>query len=159
MGGRRMGGRGGGMSRDPGAGSDTAVGSAPTVTVRWESALPVQEAHLKSRDVNAPDVDPNYYTIAVVGLPNRVVGSDLERFENGLKGQAELKVEGRKPIRSSIARILPRDEGLMILFLFKKDQPISERDGRVVFDAKIAVFKLSQSFLLQDMVYVDRLEL
>jgi hypothetical protein len=47
----------------------------------------------------------------------------------------------------------------MILFLFKKDQPISERDGRVVFDAKIAVFKLSQSFLLQDMVYVDRLEL
>src|SRR6266481_4133631 len=70
-------------------------------------------------------------------------------LRNALKGQAELKVEGRKPVRSSIARILPRDEGMVILFLFKKDQPISERDGRVVFDAKIAVFKLSQSFLLQ----------
>jgi len=166
MGGRRMGGRGGGVSRDPGAGSNgTAGGSAPTVTVRWESALPVQEAHLKSRDMNAPEIDPNYYTIAVVGLPNRVVGNDVERFENTLKGQAELKVEGRKSIRSSSARALPRDEGLVILFLFKKDllsnkdQPISQHDGRVVFDAKIGVFKVSQSFVLQEMVYADRLEL
>jgi hypothetical protein len=47
----------------------------------------------------------NYCTIAVLGVPNRVAGSDTERFENELKSQGELRIEGRKVLRSTSARV------------------------------------------------------
>src|SRR5665213_2554233 len=42
----------------------------PTLTLRWESALPVREAELKARDIAAPTLDDeDHYAIAVYGIP------------------------------------------------------------------------------------------
>jgi hypothetical protein len=154
----RIGGRGGGMGRgSPPPPPDT--GAPSTFTLRWESALPVQEAHLKIHDEHAPSVDEGYYTIAVLGLPYGIAGADPKDLESRLKHQAELRRDGRKAIRSADARVLPRDDGVDVLFLFPKSEEITRSDKRVEFQARIGAFELAQSFDLSEMMYDARLEL
>lgn len=52
---------------------DTNSKSPMTLTVRWESALPVQAVELKARNVNTPSMDDDHYAIAVYGIPSRTV--------------------------------------------------------------------------------------
>jgi hypothetical protein len=158
IGGPQTRGRGGAGRGVPQAGPDTS-GTPPTLTVRWESALPIQAAQLKIRDANSPSVDEAYYTIAVLGLPSRIAGRDPQNLANHLKHQAELKRDGKKTIRSSGARVLPRDEGLIVLFLFPRSNEITRDDRRVEFVAQIAAFELTQSFDLSEMTYAGKLEL
>ena len=158
MGGPQIGGRGGAGRGVPQSGPDT-VGTPPTLTVRWESALPIQAAQLKIRDVNSPSIDEAYYTVAVLGLPGRVAGLDPQDLENRLKHQAEIKPDGKKAIRSSDARVLPRDEGLIVLFLFPKSKEIARDDKRIEFAAQVGAFEIKQSFDLNEMTYAGKLEL
>ncbi|MEO8658187.1 MAG: hypothetical protein ABI693_06940 [Bryobacteraceae bacterium] len=165
MGGPRMGGRGGGMGRnpsqtDPGAdGSGTSRTPAPNVTVRWESALPVQEAHLKLADSNAPSIDEASYTIAVTGLPRRLINGDDKDIEKHLKSAGELKRAGKKTIHSTEAEVIEKDSGPVILFKFPRSAEIVKNDGAVEFTATIGSAKLAQSFSLLDMLFNGKLEL
>jgi hypothetical protein len=165
MGGPRMGGRGGGMGRptsqtDPGTGGSDGSGTKPpTLTVRWESALPVQEAHLKLPDSNGPSIDEDYYTVAVLRLPKRFVRGDVADFEKRLKSQGELKREGKKTIHSSDAKVLDQDDGLTILFKFSRIGEIKPDDKAVEFAAYIGNLQLDQIFELNEMTLGGKLEL
>jgi hypothetical protein len=162
MGGPRMGGRGGGMGRPPSQtdpGTNGSAGSAPTLTVRWESALPVQAAHLKLADANGPSIDEGYYIVAVSNLPQRLVGGDVKDLEKRVKSQGELRREGKKTIRSSDAKVLAEDDGLRILFKFPRSADITRDDRVVEFAARIGDVKLAQSFKLDEMAFEGKLEL
>jgi hypothetical protein len=162
IGGRRggMGGRGGGPWGGPDAGGGReSTPTLPTLTVRWESAMPVQAAELKAREVNAPSIDEAHYALVVVGVPGRMAGSDSQGFGGGPKPQAELKRSGKKAIRSSEAKVLPRDEGTIVVFFFPRSQEISGKDREVEFDAHIGPLELDQTFVLSDMTYDGKLEL
>ena len=162
MGGPRMGGgRGGGMGRngprggDPGEGGEgrPAPRTPPALTVRWESALPVQEAVLKLQQTDAPTIDEGHYAVSVAGLPAR-----LAEAGRG-KPQAELKRSGRKAIKSSEARIISRDDGAMVVFLFPRSKEIVAGDKEVEFHARIGPLEVKQSFALDAMKYDGKLEL
>jgi hypothetical protein len=155
MGGPR-GGRGGGPPQTPPGDRERKL---PLITVRWESAMPVQEAHLKLRHTDAPEIDDSSFTIAVLGLDNRVAGSNPADLENQIKSQAELAPAGRKPIPSSGARVLPRDDGLIVLFTFPRRSEVSARDKEVKFKAQIGPYEVTQTFELTEMTYRGRLEL
>ena len=129
------------------------------VTIRWESALPVQEAELKVADGNAPIVDEANYAIAVVGLPRRLIGNDPQALAKQIKGQAKLKRDGKKDIKPSEVRVLPRDEGLVVMILFSRTSEITANDRQVDFEAMIGPLELKQSFNLSDMNYAGKLEL
>lgn len=165
VGGIGMGGMGGGRSRrqsqtDPGVDSSSGSrGLAPTLTVRWESALPVQEAHLKLPDSNGPSIDEGYYTLAVFSIPYRLIGEDLRDLDKRLKSEGQLKREGRKTVRSSEAKVLEQDNGLLVLFKFPRSSEITKSDGAVEFAAHIGEVKVVQSFRLNEMVIADKLEL
>ncbi len=92
-------------------------------------------------------------------FPSRIAGSDPQNLENRLKHQAELKRDGKKSIRSSDARVLPRDEGPIVLFLFPRSKEITRDDKRIEFEAQVAAFEIKQSFDLIDMTYAGKLEL
>lgn len=160
-----MGGRRGGLGRspsqtDPGVdGSEGSRAMAPTLTVRWESALPVQSAHLKLADSYGPSIDEGYYLVAVLGLPQRLVNRDVRDLEKRLKSQGELKRDGKTTIRSSDAKVIEQDNGLLILFKFPKSASIKQDDRAVDFAAQIGDFKLSRSFSLNEMVFEGKLEL
>ena len=152
------------MGRVPRGGSgggprQGSAGTASTLTVRWESALPVQEAQLKIHNADAPSVSEDDYTIAVLGLPSRVVGSDPGVLEGQLKHEGELKREGKKSIRSSDARVLPRDDGVIILFMFPRSNEIAPVDKTIEFKARVGAFDIDQSYELGDMIYTGRLAL
>ncbi len=167
IGGPRRGGRGG---RGPGGGMPPRGGGRPMadeiaprtiapVTIRWESALPVQEAELKTADGNAPIVDEAKYALAVVGLPNRLANGDPQALAKQWKGQAKLKRSGKKDIKPSEVRLLPRDEGLVVMFLFSRTNEITASDREVEFEAVIGPLELKQIFTLSEMSYAGKLEL
>jgi len=159
MGGPGMG-RGGGMG-GPGMGQppgqrDERGGppKPPELTVRWESALTVQNAELKLRDSGGPYGDVSHYAVSVVGLPNRMA-DDSER----LKPKAELKIQGRKTIKSADVRVIPRENGAVIVFLFPRSKEIAPQDQQVEFVSQVGPMEIKQVFELSEMTYEGKLEI
>src|SRR5207248_4895745 len=104
-GGRRGGGYPGGGNPGggyPGSGGgrqgrpDGQAQTPPTLTVRWESALPIREAELKARDTGAE----GHYAIAVYGVPRRVADNS-KTFTAASKHEAVLKRAGKKDMNRS----------------------------------------------------------
>src|SRR5580698_1809413 len=79
----------------------------PPLNIRWESGLPIREAELKAREINAPDVEEDFYAIAVYGLPQSLT-KDPQGFGDRLKGQASIKREGQKELRPNHVHVIPR---------------------------------------------------
>jgi hypothetical protein len=131
----------------------------PKLTLRWESALPVREAELRARDVDAPTVDENHYAIAVIGVPRSMIKSDTRAMEADLKKQAVLKRDDKKDFKPSSVEILQRDDGPVIVFFFSRSTEITASDRRVEFDAQIGRLKFAEPFYLEDMVYEGKLAL
>ena len=122
-----------------------------TLTLRWESARPIQDAQLKIKNKDAPQVDPSHYAIVVSGVPPRFLNAD--------KPKAELKKNGKATIKQSDFKILRREEGNMMVFLFPRSKEISTKDKRVEFHAVIGQMEIRESFYVADMVYDGKLEL
>jgi hypothetical protein len=99
-------------------GGRTDPATAPKLTLRWESALPVREAELRGRDVDAPSVDENHYAIAVIGVPRNMIKADTHAMEADLKKQAVLKRDDKKDFKPSSVEILQRDDGPVIVYFF-----------------------------------------
>ena len=153
---------GGGNPNDTSQRGDTTHSQTPpTLKVRWESALPVREAELKTRDTNTPTIGEDHYAIAVYGVPSRLVNADSKSFVDELKKDATLKRDGKKEIKASSVEVFQREDGPVILYQFPhpKDKEIGSQDRRIEFDAKIGRLQFSQSFYTEDMVYQGKLEL
>ena len=155
-----MGGRGGGGGRSGGGQrSSTTPGKAPELTVRWESALPIREAELKSGDTSAPAIDEDHFAIVVLGVPRRMTDSDEKKLASEVKKHALLKREGKKDFKPSDVQVLQREDGPVFIFLFPRSTEITKADGRIEFDAQIGPLKLIEPFNVEEMVYDGKLEL
>ena len=161
---------------NPGGGSDPTAGrrggssnadsaaaiEPPELTLRWESARPVRDAELKSRDTQAPSIEEQKYAIAVYGVPNNLAPGESQTVLNKLKSQAVIKRDGKKDLKPSKVVVLDRESGPVYVFLFNrsmKKPEITDKDKRVEFDAQIGRLKFSDSFFLEDMVYQGKLEI
>jgi hypothetical protein len=144
--------------RQPGSGDDQST-QLPSLHLRWESALPVREAELKTRDINAPTIDENHYAIAVYGVPSRMTQGDSGKLADQLKKQASLKRDGQKDLKPTSVNVLEREDGPVIVYLFPRTKEITAKDGRVEFDAQVGKLKFTQSFFVEDMVFQGKLEL
>jgi hypothetical protein len=149
---------GGGMGGGRGTGSSGEgrgpSGPIPDLTVRWESALPIQEALLKTRDNTAPSMDEGQYAIAVFGIPSRL-GANPEGHP---KPEGELKLAGKK-IKPSDVRVIPRDDGQIVVFLFSRTKEIPRGQDAVDFSAHIGMLELKTTFQPSEMTYAGKLEL
>jgi hypothetical protein len=149
-----VGGRRGGRPN----GRDEREDSRPTsarLTLRWESALPVQEAAMKARITDEPSVEEGSYAVAVVGLPARMVDR-----QNRSKLKAELKCDGCKPaIKSTGTQILSRDDGTTVLFLFPRSREIGKDEREITFETEIGSMSIRESFNLLTMVLNGKREL
>jgi hypothetical protein len=158
-------GRRGGMGQNPNNGNnnpnnDPSNQKLPMLTLRWESAMPVREAELKARDVNAPTLeDDAHYAIAVYGVPVTMTNGDSKRLADDCKKKAALKRDGKKDIQPSSVQILRREDGPVIVFLFPRAKEITRDDRRIEFDAQINKLTLTQSFYLEDMTFQGKTEL
>lgn len=153
---------GGGMGRRGGGGrypqqnpnQTSSQQDAPKLTLRWESALPIREAELKTKDNNAPTLeDESHYAIAVYGVPLTMLKSDFKSQADDCKKKSALKRDGKKDIKPSSVQVLRREDGPVVLFLFPRKDEITADDRRVEFDAEINHLSLTQSFYLEDMSF------
>ena len=154
-------------------------GTDPTlpVIVRWDSALPVRQALLRSHAAGVRDTEntlsqpDKYYVIAILGLaPARKspvdssTGDDIDRdqFEmtrtrQGLLNQARLMRRDKKAIVPEDARIDPSTGTVQIFF--PKTDPIAAADKEVTFGTMFGTIRVTQKFRLKDMMYRGKLEL
>lgn len=130
-----------------------------TLHLRWESALPVRVAELKSHIVDSPTLPDEGYSLAVYGIPYAPLNGDSRTLGDSLKKQAVLKRAGKRDVRPSSVKALQRDDGLVIVYVFPLSAEISKNDGHIEFDAQVGRIAIVQSFDLGEMEFHGKLEL
>ena len=131
----------------------------PITLLRWESALPVRLAEMKSHEVEPPTLEGDGYSIAVYGIPGGDFKGGPEKLGAPLKDLAVLKREGKKDVRPVRVEVFQREDGAVVVYLFPLSAEISKKDQRIRFDAQIGRVVLAQDFDLSEMEFQGKLEL
>jgi hypothetical protein len=130
-----------------------------TLKLRWESALPVRLAELKSHEVAPLTLDGDGYRIAVYGIPGGDFKGDPKELGKPLKGLAALKREAKKDVRPVSAEVFQLEDGVVVVYVFPLSAEISKRDRQIQFEAQIGRIVVNQTFDLREMEFVGKLEL
>ena len=143
-------------------GDDRSPRSLPqsiTLKLRWESALPVRLAELKSHEVEPPTLAGDGYSIAVYGVPGGDFKGDPKRLGEPLKNLAALKREGKKDVKPSSVEVFQQGNSIVVVYLFPLSAEISRKDQRIQFEAHIGRIVFIQTFELSEMEFAGKLEL
>jgi hypothetical protein len=143
-------------------GDDRSAQSLPqaiTLKLRWETALPVQLAELKSHEFEPPTLEGDGYRIAVYGIPGGNFKGDPAQLGEPLKKLAALKREGKKDVKPIRVEVFQREDSLVVVYLFPLSAEIIKKDGRIRFEAQIGRIVFAQDFDLSEMEYMGKLEL
>ena len=134
----------------------STVEKRKTLTVRWESALPIRSAEKKAGE-DAPTWEGDYYAISIYGVPGLEDRHTLpvELIKGGL-----LKRWGKKDLKPARVEVIPTDEKLATLvYLFPRSEPITKQDRQMWFTAQIGQLFLEQAFDAGEMQLRGKLEL
>jgi hypothetical protein len=130
-----------------------------TVRLRWESALPIRVAELKSNTIELPTTEGVGYKLAVYGIPTAKIKGDPETLGAPFKSLAALKREGKEDAKPSAVEVFQRQDGLVIVFEFPPSTEISRNDRLIEFRAEIGRVSIIQTFDTTEMMFQGRLEL
>jgi hypothetical protein len=187
VGGGYPGGGGGGGGGYPGGsnGGDGSQAGPMNLTIRWDSALPIQQALMRQGGGESDELKAavaateKYYVITVLGLrmprqrdrSNDSDDSDNNGGTRGRRGQnndalrsqlldaAQLAPKGKSSIYAQDVQIAGPDGSLGVRFLFPRTNPISVGDKEVDFILDIRRTKVEEKFRLSDMQYEGKLAL
>jgi hypothetical protein len=143
-------------------GDDRSARSLPQpikLKLRWESALPVRLAELKSHEIEPPTLGGDGYYIAVYGVPSGDFKGDPKQLGEPLKNLAALKREGKKDVRPIRVEVFQRESGVVIVYVFPLSAEITKKDQRIQFEAHIGRIVFAHNFELSEMEFLGRLEL
>ncbi len=141
--------------------SAKTVYKAPVIRllVRWESALPVRVAELKSGEAQPPTLSDEGYEIAVYGVPFTDAKGDPLSLARDFKESAFLKREGKPNVKPIRVEAFELEHSSVVVFLFPYSAEISKRDASVEFVALIGRLQVSQTFNVEEMQFQGKLEL
>jgi hypothetical protein len=143
-------------------GDDRSARSLPQpikLKLRWESALPVRLAELKSHEIEPPTLAGDGYYIAVYGVPGGDFKGDPKQLGDPLKNLASLKREGKKDVRPIRVEVFQQESGIVIVYVFPLSAEITKKDQRIQFEAHIGRIVFAHNFELTDMEFAGKLEL
>jgi hypothetical protein len=141
-----------------GSGNRRRAKPTPILEVRWESALPVRAAELKTQEDDPPDWKGNLYAVAVYDVPG--LDGNPKALAEKLRREAYLKRESGKDLRPVKVNLLPQVGGLTtVVYLFPRDEEITLADKRIEFTAIFGRFSLAQYFYPVEMQFQGKLEL
>lgn len=127
--------------------------------LRWESALPVRLAELKSQEVEPPTLEGDGYRIAVYGIPTGNFKGDPKKLGDPLKEDAVLRRDGKKDVKPSSVEVFQRSDGAAVVYLFPLSAEVTRKDGHIEFEAHIGRIVVAQVFSLAEMEFQGKLEL
>lgn len=168
---------GGGGGR--GGGGDSGSYMKQEIILRWESAMPVQEAlkrqHAHSEDEGKAAADPQkYYVVSMLGFnaPSRrnqydTSDGDSDRSDkqsaddlrNRFLDTAQLIPKSKVAISAEDVQFEGRNGSIAIRFLFPKTFPLSKDDKEIDFHFQYRGVKFEHKFKLGDMVYQGQVAL
>jgi len=143
-------------------GEDRSARSLPhpiTLHLRWESALPVRLAQLKTHESEAPTLDSDGYRIAVYGIPSGDFKGDPKELGKPLKSLALLRRVSKKDVKPVSAEVFQLENDVVVVYVFPLSAEISKRDGQILFEAQIGRIVVAQTFDLGEMEFMGKLEL
>lgn len=132
---------------------------AINLRLRWESALPVRLAELKSHEFDPPTLEVDGYKIAVYGIPGGNFKGDPKKLGDPLKEGGVLRREGKKDVKPSSVEVFPYPDGWAAVYVFPLTAEISAKDKQVEFEAHIGRIVVTQLFELSEMVFQGKLEI
>lgn len=157
-----------GVQEVGGAAPAAGGGSAMTLSVRWQSALPLRQAVAKQKygaeAATSPDAkklldsEQKYYAIVVAGLPGRAAHVNDEMKPMLLKSTT-LSVKGKDPITAIELQSGGNEQKAVVMFFFPKTTVIDADDKEVEFSSKVGPLVVKQKFKLKEMIFNGKLEL
>jgi hypothetical protein len=132
---------------------------ATILQLRWESALPVRIAELKSHQIAPPTLEGEGYQIAIYGVPGSYVKGDPKHLGDPLKKEAVLRRAGKKDVKPSSVEVFALTNGWVVVYLFPFSAEISPNDGRIELEAHIGRIVVMESFDPGEMIFQGKLEL
>jgi hypothetical protein len=134
----------------------SSIEKRKTLTVRWESALPIRSAEKKAGE-DAPSWEGDYYAIAIYGVPGL---EDRRTLPVELTKGAFLRRWGKKDVKPARVEVIITDEKLATLvYLFPRTEQITRQDRQMWFTAQIGQLFLEQAFDAGEMQLHGKLEL
>jgi hypothetical protein len=127
--------------------------------LRWETALPVRIAELKAHDSEPPMLAGEGYRIAVYAIPGGGFKGTPEELGRPLKNLAALRRAGKKDVRPIAVEAYQLEDGIAVVYLFPLSAEIGKKDGQVRFEAQIGRIVIAQTFDLNEMEFMGKLEL
>jgi len=186
-GGGYPGGGGGGGYPGGGGGGNGGGGMREQVVLRWDSALPIQQALLRqghhpassdddSKDASKPagsksveDINQKYYVVSVLGLsmPSRRSNSDssdddrqsADDLRSRFLDAGTLIPRSKIAISAEDVQFEGRNGSTAIRFLFPKTFPLTVDEKEIVFQFQSQGVKFDHKFKLSDMQYQGKLAL
>jgi hypothetical protein len=163
IGGLGIPGMGGGRPRNGGGSPRGSQASPYTGTVRWESALPIQDA-MKS---GPPEAFDGHYVICVSGIPlmggSRYQGEDDDNSAasrrrdqddmDRLKGLSNLQIKGKNNVQAGVAMRQVSSGSSFLIGFSKELLPLSVHDSEVIFSTQLGRLVVKADFLLKEMLY------
>lgn len=127
------------------------------VTVRWESALPIQQALAQQQTtrIYSPEQVRRDYIVAVIGLVQ--AGRNPEEMLGNVRRYSRLYRRGKNSMQPEDAK-LDNPSGTLYLF-FPRTENLTAQDKEVVFETRFGSLSVLKRFRLKDMVYHGQLEL
>lgn len=128
--------------------------------LRWETALPVRVAELKSHVIEPPTLSTEGYSLAVYGIPvAKVKNPDPKVLGEPFMKDVSLKREGREPVKASLVEVFMRDDMSLVVITFPVSAEITKKDGHIEVDAQIGRVVFAQTFDLDQMEFQGKLQL
>ena len=127
--------------------------------VRWESALPVRVAELKTGESQPPTLSDEGYSVAVYGVPFTDAKGDPLSLARDFKESAFLRRDGKKDVKPLRVEAFELEHNAVVVYLFPYSAEIGKKDGVVEFTALIGRLQVSQTFNVEEMQFQGKLEL
>lgn len=149
--------------------TDLLFGKGPATTrfkpgtavlrLRWETALPIRIAELKTHEVEPPTLEGEGYQLAVYDVPGDYFKDDPKKLGDPIRNESYLRRDGKKDVKPTRVEVFQRGKTLVVTFLFPPSTELSTKDGLVEFMAHIGRVTVDYHFDLTQMEYQGKLEL
>jgi hypothetical protein len=132
----------------------------PVAGVRWESALPIQEAMARlKQQPSPPALGGLYYVVSLTGLPPIDSLGDPARIRKEVLENTVLEPGGNPPISPLDVQFGKDASGPVLLLIFPKQPEIRLGDKTVTFRLRVRAVQLRVNFSLAEMQFGGKLEL
>jgi hypothetical protein len=176
------GGRGGGGPQGDSVGADPGIGGgggggfggaggggSATVTLLWQTALPIKQALIKRQYGAEADTSPEakakldhvdqVYVLTLIGMPGFTLAAARGDKKAALLEATELTVKNKPPLKPVDVQVSGGRGTSAMSFLFPKTTTFTVEDKEMEFSSKFDKTTVKHKFKLKDMVFNGKVEM